>query len=61
MKEKEIDFYNAYKVLGIEVEPIEKNYTPERYGKKLMASSRNCKQVSYSNETIIPIKQDEMK
>lgn len=45
------DYYDIFDILGIKVEPLSKNYTPEQYGKKLMAGCQSASGVSYSAGT----------
>lgn len=49
-----MDYHKEYKILGIELKPLQKNYSPEQYGKFLtrkMVSRKNC---FCSDHSILP-------
>lgn len=46
-----MDFQTVFETLGIKVEKLDKNYTPEEYGKKLIQHFYNGSDVSYSTYT----------
>ena len=47
----EKDYYNIFNILDIKVEPLSVNYSPEQYGKRLMADCQSASGVSYSAGT----------
>lgn len=49
---KETDFKQLFVDLGIDVKPLDSSYSPDEYGKRLMAPS-NRGEVSYSSSTVI--------
>lgn len=44
-------YYQAFKALGIPVEPLPPNYNPEEYGRRLLAMSQPEYGVSYAAST----------
>lgn len=50
MEEK--DYTKVFEYLGINVVPLDDNYSPDEYGKKLMASGLNVADVSYAATTL---------
>ena len=51
-----MDYAKIYETVGIKVVPLPENYSPERYGRALMASSFHARGVSYDASTRIPEK-----
>lgn len=47
-----MDFQTVFETLGIEVERLDQNYTPEEYGKKLIQNFYNGSDISYSTHTL---------
>lgn len=52
---KENDFYQVFQDLGIQVEPLQENYSPDAFGKNLMASVHFGNGVSYSSYTEVNV------
>lgn len=44
-------YFEAFKLLGIPVEPLPDNYTPEEFGKMLLSMSQSEQGVSYAAST----------
>ncbi len=44
-------YYQLFMTLGISVESLPLNYTPEEYGRKLLSLNQYQQGVSYSNST----------
>ena len=49
----ETDFKQLFVDLGIDVKPLDDSYSPDEYGKRLMAPYYCREGVSYSSSTII--------
>lgn len=49
----ETDFVKLFVDLGLEIKPLGDRYTPDVYGKRLMAAHCNKHGVSYSSSTKI--------
>ena len=57
-------YYQAFRDLGIKVEPLPSNYTPEEYGRRLLSMSQSEYGVSYAASTstdYVVIKQNNAK
>ena len=44
-------YYQAFRDLGIKVEPLPSNYNPEEYGRRLLSMSPSENGVSYAAST----------
>ena len=44
-------YYQAFRDLGIKVEPLPSNYNPEEYGRRLLSMSHSENGVSYAAST----------
>lgn len=44
-------YYQAFRDLGIKVEPLPSNYNPEEYGRRLLSMSQPENGVSYAAST----------
>ncbi len=44
-------YYQAFKALGIHVEPLPPNYTPEEFGRRLRSMAQSEHGVSYAAST----------
>jgi hypothetical protein len=44
-------YYQAFRDLGIRVEPLPSNYNPEEYGRRLLSMSQSDYGVSYAAST----------
>lgn len=44
-------YYQAFRDLGIKVEPLPSNYNPEEYGRRLLSMSQSENGVSYAAST----------
>lgn len=47
-------YYQAFRDLGIKVEPLPSNYNPEEYGRRLLSMSQSENGVSYAASTSFP-------
>lgn len=57
-------YYQAFRDLGIKVEPLPSNYNPEEYGRRLLSMSQSEYGVSYAASTstdYVVIKQNNAK
>lgn len=44
-------YYDVFKALGIPIEPLPSNYTPEEFGRRLLSMSKTEHGVSYATST----------
>ena len=49
----ETDFKQLFVDFGIDVKPLDSSYSPDEYGKRLMATYSNGEGVSYSSSTVV--------
>jgi hypothetical protein len=47
-----VEYTQAFRQLGIKVQPLPNNYSPDIFGKMLMSSAQQEADVSYSSNTI---------